>query len=78
MTSRRGGYDGRREKEMARTEEIEMEIRNQAIKKYPECVALFELPNMVYAQIMKDNDTRKKPYRISYERIKGIIQAMDF
>ena len=42
----------------------------------PKCAALFELPTMVYAQIMKDNDLRKKPYRVSEERIKKIIGSM--
>lgn len=36
---------------MSRKEE--MEIRNQAVRLYPQCVALFELPTMVYAQIFE-------------------------
>lgn len=63
---------------MTRREEIDMEIRNQAERLYPKCVALFELPTMVYAQIMKDNATRKKPYRVSWEHIKKIIYTMNF
>lgn len=50
---------------MTRNEEIELEIRRQALKLYPKCAALFELPLMVYAQIIKDNTTRKKPYKVS-------------
>lgn len=46
---------------MKRNEEIEAEIRRQAVRLYPKCAALFELPLMVYAQIMKDNDTRRRP-----------------
>lgn len=56
--------------------EIDAEIRRQAIRLYPKCVALFELPHMVYAQLMKDNDMRRKPYRISETRIKRIIGTM--
>lgn len=55
---------------MTRTEEIELEIRTQAVKLYPDCVALFELPLMVYSQIMSDNATRKRPYRVSESKIK--------
>lgn len=61
---------------MTRREEIELEIRQQAIKLYPQCVALFELPHMVYAQIIKDNALRKKPYRVSEDRIRRIIHTM--
>lgn len=63
---------------MTRKDEIEMEIRNQAVRLYPSCVALFELPTMVYAQIAKDNDTRKRPYRVSIERCSKVIQTMNF
>ena len=63
---------------MTRKDEIEMEIRNQAVRLYPSCVALFELPVMVYAQIVKDNETRKKPYRVSVERCRKVIQTMNF
>ena len=48
---------------MTRSEEIELEIHQQAVRLYPKCAALFELPLMVYAQIMEDNTTRKRPYR---------------
>lgn len=61
---------------MTRREEIDLEIRQQAIKLYPDCVALFELPHMVYAQILKDNALRKKPYRVSEDRIKRVIGSM--
>ena len=50
---------------MTRSEEIELEIHQQAVRLYPKCAALFELPLMVYAQIMEDNTTRKRPYRVS-------------
>lgn len=43
---------------------------------YPKCAALFELPLMVYSQIMQDNDLRQKPYRVSETRIKKIISSM--
>ena len=61
---------------MSRTDEIDLEIRQQAIRLYPKCVALFELPLMVYSQIMQDNDLRKKPYRVSEARIKKVISSM--
>lgn len=61
---------------MTRNEEIDLEIRQQAIRLYPKCVALFELPLMVYTQIMQDNATRKRPYRVSEARIKKIIGSM--
>lgn len=61
---------------MTRNEEIDLEIRNQAVRLYPKCAALFELPMMVYAQIMADNDTRKKPYRVSEARIRKTIGLM--
>ena len=61
---------------MTRNEEIDLEIRNQAVRLYPKCVALFDLPMMVYTQIMLDNSTRKKPYRVSEARIRKIIGTM--
>lgn len=61
---------------MTRNEEIDLEIRNQAIRLYPKCTALFELPMMVYTQIMLDNSTRKRPLRVSETRIRKIIGAM--
>lgn len=63
-------------KKITRTEEIECEVRRLAVRLYPECVALFELPRMVYSQIMQDNTFRSKPYRVSEERIKKIIGTM--
>lgn len=63
---------------MTRTEEIELEIRTQAVKLYPDCVALFELPLMVYSQIMSDNATRKRPYRVSESKIKKVISQINF
>ena len=61
---------------MTRNEEIDLEIRQQAIRLYLKCTALFELPRMVYTQIMLDNTTRRRPYRVSEARIKRTISAM--
>lgn len=61
---------------MTRREEIDLEIRQQALRLYPKCTALFELPHMVYAQILKDNELRKKPYRVSEDRIRKVIHTM--
>lgn len=61
---------------MTRREEIDNEIRQQAVRLFPKCVALFELPNMVYTQIMKDNSLRRKPYRVSEDRIRKVIGSM--
>lgn len=61
---------------MTRNEEIDLEIRNQAIRLFPKCAALFELPMMVYCQIMLDNTTRKKPFRVSEARIRKTIGTM--
>lgn len=55
---------------MTRTDEINAEIRNQAVRLHPKCAGLFELPLMVYTQIVADNLTRSKPYRLSVERCK--------
>lgn len=61
---------------MTRKDEIDLEIRQQAIKLAPQCVALFELPHMVYAKIIDDNALRKKPYKISETRVKNVIYSM--
>lgn len=61
---------------MTRREEIDLEIRRQAVRLYPRCTALFELPMMVYTQITMDNTTRKNPYRVSEARIRKIIGSM--
>lgn len=61
---------------MTRRDEIDSEIRNQAVRLYPKCVALFELPLMVYTKIITDNSMRKKPYRVSVDRIKRVINTM--
>lgn len=61
---------------MTRNEEIDLEIRNQAVRLYPKCAALFELPLMVYTQIVMDNATRKKPFRVSEARIRKTIGTM--
>ena len=37
---------------MTRADELNAEIRNQAVRLYPRCTALFELPTMVYWQII--------------------------
>lgn len=66
----------RRYNKMTRSDELNAEIRNQAVRLYPKCAALFELPLMVYTQIVADNLTRSKPYRLSVERCKKIILAM--
>lgn len=61
---------------MTRRDEIDVEIRQQAVRLYPKCAALFELPLMVYAQIMQDNTTRKQPYRVSEARVRKVIGSM--
>lgn len=61
---------------MTRREEIDLEIRRQAVRLYPKCAALFELPLMVYTQIITDNATRRKPYRVSEARIRKTIGTM--
>ena len=62
---------------MTRSEEIDLEIRNQAVRLYPKCAALFELPMMVYSKIVEDNTTRKQPYRVSETRIRKVIRSME-
>ena len=57
-------------------QEIDIEIRRQAFRLVGRCNALFELPRLVYAQIIEDNTLRKRPYRVSYERIQRIIHEM--
>lgn len=61
---------------MTRRDEIDAEIRQQAVRLYPKCAALFELPLAVYAQIMEDNATRKQPYRVSEARVRKVIGSM--
>ena len=61
---------------MTQRDEIDAEIRRQAIRLYPRCVALFKLPLMVYAQIIQDNTTRQWPYRVSEARARKIIGSM--
>lgn len=58
---------------MTRADELNAEIRNQAVRLYPKCAGLFELPLMVYTQIVADNLTRSKPYRLSVERCKKLF-----
>lgn len=62
---------------MTRSEEIDLEIRNQAVRLYPKCAALFELPMMVYSKIVEDNTTRKRPYRVSETRIRKVILSTE-
>ena len=62
---------------MTRSEEIDLESRNQAVRLYPKCAALFELPMMVYSKIVEDNATRKRPYRVSETRIRKVILSME-
>ena len=62
---------------MTRSEEIDLEIRNQAVRLYPKCAALFELPMMVYSKIVEDNTTRKRPYRVSETRIRKVILSRE-
>lgn len=62
---------------MTRSEEIDLEIRNQAVRLYPKCASLFELPMMVYSKIVEDNTTRKRPYRVSETRIRKVILSME-
>lgn len=73
---RRPGAWPRRYPGMTWRDEIDMEIRRQAIRLYPDCAALFELPLRVYAQIMQDNSMRRKPYRVSEVKIRKIIATM--
>lgn len=61
---------------MTRHDEIDAEVRRQAVRLYPKCTALFELPLMVYTQIMMDNTTRRHPYRVSEARIRKTIGTM--
>ena len=59
-------------------DEIDMEIRRQAIRLYPDCAALFELPRRVYAQIMQDNSMRRK-LPVSEVKIRKImLQCQNF
>ena len=61
---------------MTRRDEIDMEIRNQAVRHRAECRVLLDLPLIVYNQIMQDNDLRKRPYKVSFNRIHDIIMSM--
>lgn len=61
---------------MTRNQEIDLEIQRLASKLFPKCHALFELPMMIYSQILMDNFTRRAPYRVSEGRIKRIVQQM--
>ena len=61
---------------MSHSEAIDLEIRNLIIRLRAKTVADFEVPCVVYAQIMHDNDLRKKPYRVSYDRIRNTFNQM--
>lgn len=52
------------------------EIRNQAVRLYPKCAGLFELPLMVYTQIVADNLTRSKPYRLSVRLDSKLLKTL--
>jgi hypothetical protein len=61
---------------MTRRQEIDNEIIQLVACFTPQTHADFEIPHMVYAQVMKDNETRKKPYRVSYDHIQQIMHEM--
>lgn len=61
---------------MTRTQEIDAEIARLIVRLRPEAAADFEIPRMVYSKILDDNKTRKKPYRVSYERIQRIMHEI--
>lgn len=61
---------------MTRSEEIDLEIRNLIARLRPRTAADFEIPALVYTQILKDNDLRKRPYRVSYERIQKTMHQI--
>ena len=61
---------------MTRQQEIDCEIRRQAIRLQHKAPALFELYRIVYAKVVEDNTVRKNPYRVSFERVQKIIRAM--
>ena len=57
-------------------ESIDLEVRQLAHRLVNKCAALFELPLMIYSQIIEDNTTRKKPFRVSFKRIETIVRSM--
>ena len=57
-------------------ESIDMEIKRLAFKLKGECRALLQLPLKIYSQILEDNKTRKKPYKVSLKRIERIILSI--
>lgn len=66
----KGGID------MTRRQEIDSEIMRLVSHFTPQTHADFEIPRMVYAQILKENETRKKPYRVSYDHIQQVMHEM--
>ena len=65
-----------KEHEWTYQETIDIEIRQLAHKLKGNCIALFQLPLMIYNQIMLDNQTRKKPFRVSFKRIEDMVHSM--
>lgn len=61
---------------MNRTDEINTEIRRLIARFRPLTHADFEIPRMVYAQIIADNTTRKQPYRVGYNRIEQLMHEI--
>ena len=65
-----------KEHEWTHQETIDIEIRRLALKLKGNYVALLQLPLMIYNQIMLDNQTRKKPFRVSFKRIEDIVYSL--
>lgn len=55
---------------------VEAEIMQYILRASKKCAALFEVPSMVYAQIVKDNAMRIKPIRANEKRISRIMHEM--
>lgn len=58
------------------TREKEVEVQNLIVRLRPLTRADFEVPDLVYRQIMKDNDTRKHPIKVSYDYIRNVMYQM--
>lgn len=56
-----------------RREQADLEIKRLAHKYKSDCTALLQLPLKIYSQIIEDNQTRKRPYRVSFKRIQDIV-----
>lgn len=61
---------------MTRRQEIDNEICRLVAHYTPKTHADYEIPGLVYARVAKDNETRKKPYRVSYDHIRQIMHEM--